>query len=172
MAEQKGNPMETTSASSPSPPAPCSPPPPAALHAQSIGVDFGDRHPRQLAGGHRLRGRVALRPDQLQHPHLPEQHGAQGQRGRCHHRGAQRQQRFRRLYGVNSTAGTDEVLNSGTLFSRGGTPLTITVTNVPFAAYRLVVYDLATTAGFAQSITAGGVSFFTLSPDRLGRRLH
>ena len=56
------------------------------------------------------------------------------------------------------------MLNNGVLQANIGGTLSFTVTNVPYAAYSVVVYDLASSAGVVQSITAGGVSFFTLSP--------
>ena len=140
---------------------------PAALRAQSIGVDFGDGTPASWLAATDSAGVSPFAQTNFNTLIFPSNTALKDNAGAA----TTAVLNASNVSGgsiINSTAGTDEVLNSGTLFSRGGTPLTITVTNVPFAAYSLVVYDLATTAGFAQSITAGGASFFTLSPDRLG----
>ena len=56
-------------------------------------------------------------------------------------------------------AGTDEVLNNGVLSANIGGTLSFTVTNVPYAAYSVVVYDLAASrASCSPSRPAGSAS--------------
>jgi hypothetical protein len=66
---------------------------------------------------------------------------------------------FGKQSGVPS--GPDEALNSGNIVNT--LDITFTLSNIPYAAYNLIVYDLGDGLGSVQSITAAGTTFFSSS---------
>ncbi|HEX5242053.1 MAG TPA: fibronectin type III domain-containing protein, partial [Tepidisphaeraceae bacterium] len=67
---------------------------------------------------------------------------------------------------VNQPAQGDERLNTGFLNSGGtATPINITVSNVPYAQYDVVVYMLNDAAGRVQTTTLNGYSLYGSSPN-------
>lgn len=70
------------------------------------------------------------------------------------------------LNGPNPVAGADERLNNGVFAANGGnSTVTLSLTNIPYSAYSLLVYDLFINPGFVQSVSAGALTFYTSSPN-------
>jgi hypothetical protein len=63
-------------------------------------------------------------------------------------------------------SGPDELLNSE-IADTLDTNISITINNIPYASYSLIVYDLAT-SGTVQGITVGGTTFFSSAPTHNG----
>lgn len=67
---------------------------------------------------------------------------------------------------VLSPSGTDEKLNDGWITSANpsSTPTTITLSNIPYASYSIVVYTLASSIFGPRSTTVGGTTYFLVGP--------
>ena len=64
---------------------------------------------------------------------------------------------------TNLSAGADEMFNDGEAYQKGS--VSFSLTNIPYASYSLVVYDLFDLSGGVQGITLGSTTYYTLSPD-------
>jgi hypothetical protein len=67
---------------------------------------------------------------------------------------------------TNPPDGGYEIINTGFLNSGGtGTPVVITINNIPYSQYEVYVYELNDVAGHVSTTSAYGVSYVGTSPD-------